>query len=262
MPPEFETRLKDVEDRVAQLGLQRLSYPMDSTSKKIIQNISSEFFGDLLFATIFNKVFYHEDHFLSLDRVQSSADGTGSTTLDVNVGIYLTTGTVSGNGVHSRMGSNANADGNISLLSFNKKSSFRCQAAVESVGNCTGFIWACTTSARPDLSNGDGYGFKIVNGAISGASYNNGSETLVSLGYTLVDTELAKLEANFDPIKNTISFLVNDVMRGVLSTGLPRKSSTPQNIWFFRLVTNTGASRIMYVNWFEYIQERFNVSLS
>ena len=226
---------------------QQLKYPLDPTSKKVLEQTVDEFLEDKIFDLIWKRTFHWITFFESLDGFTMSADGLGTNVLS-GADLNMTTGAVSGNA--NEIIKQPSWQG---LMTFSRRSAMRTSVVLTQVTTQTIYL------VTGGLSSGSYYGFKIVNATLSGVSYNGTTETLVTLA-TLIGATTYNLEARYSP-KDKIVFYVNSVDRGTINhavaTSLPLADETSETqLMDIKLTTNTIAAKTMQVSFFEYFQLR------
>jgi hypothetical protein len=256
MPPNIEERLLALEDRLAQLDLQRLSYPMDSASKSIISRTIDEFFSEKVMKALWEDFYYYSTFFESIDGYDSTEGALPWIGGDT---VLIATETVSGNRADLFKIPKTN-----NVLRWDKEQKFKTSIQL-------GFVTSMEARIGiGELREGAGidthYGFYILNGAIYGESaYESSSnQTQLNLNVSIADeTARTDLEAIFIPHAG-ITFRVNGVERGKITTNLPNQDSVLTHDSFIQMAikTTTNALRELKFSNFEFIQKRSRQLLS
>ena len=251
MPPkDLERRIRDVEDRLAQMGLQQFRYPLDKGSKSVLSRLLDEILSSKIIDLLWNNLYFYSTWFESVDAYEIQS---GTVAPDGGVGISLLTGAVSGNTAEMIKSPETQ-----NILRWDREQRFRATIFVNSVTSQT--VKVCIGEETPAAGAvKTGYGFKVTNGALKGISANGTSETEIDLSTTLSTGGSAgvDLEARFAP-GDKIVFIVNKIEKGVITTNLPSLDLTPLHDPFFNawIKTNAAGAKTLYVTYFEYIQKR------
>lgn len=256
MPPDFESRLKDVEDRLAQIGMQRLSYPMDSTSKGIIQRVLKEQLPDEVFNSVWSNYIYHSTTF---DNIDAYTINVGTVTNDPGQGVIASTGVISG--AEADFKRNLTYD---TFLRWDMEQRFKTSIQINSATSMEAVLGIGKIQAPSSAALGTNFGFYITNGAIQGQCNNQTNQTRLALGVNMSALTSYELEARFIPNYGVL-FFVNGVQRGLIQTNLPSAdtSNIPHTTFIGCYVkTNAAGTKILYISFFEFIQKRFKQLLS
>lgn len=228
----------------------QLKYPLDQTSKRIIEQTIDETLEEKVFDMIWKRTIHWITFFESLDGFSATADGAGTIAQSSGADIIFTTGATSGNA--NELVKQPAEQG---LLTFSRKSNMRTGMLVGQITDQTVYLVA------GGLSSGSYYGFKITNATLYGVVSNGTTESTVSLA-TIAASTVYALEARYEP-KSKVVFYVDAVERGIIQHSvaaplpLADESSTASiRLLDIKITTNAAAAKVMQVSFFEYLQHR------
>lgn len=241
----LEGKIASLQNELFQVKNERkpIAIPIDTITRKSLDSVVL----DDMFDGVWNKIFYHQTFFESLDGWNSTNNPSGSTTIFPS-DIQLTTA-ASANATMLLAKSPLVAG----ILNFTKDSGFRTTIYFASgalSNSVIDFVVGGVGSLNPN------YGFQINNGVVYGRTKNSSSTASGSAELmTLSDARGYKLEARFYS-GSKVSFFVDGIEKGSLSRILPAGTASTLGIpqVFFK-TTNSSAKTINLSN-FEFIQIR------
>ncbi len=220
----------------------QLSYPLDTQSQKILKDEVSNSILDVLWSEIFyySTIFESADGFTEFPSVGGVSVGGPLTlvtdgTLNDTIEIYK----------------ESPVD-----VTHDKEQRFRVTLAVDEAST-EAYIVLGDNGLLNSITTDNYYGFKIINGAISGITDNNTDSDSVSLGVSVADLEdVVTLEAWLDPENRVVKFFVDGIEKGQTSTGVPKESVGHLDFFSCYLKATTAAVKTLYVYKMEFIQKR------
>jgi len=220
----------------------QLSYPLDTQSQKIIKDLVSEQIIDILW----KEIFYFSTIFESADGLDEFPAVGG-----VTVGgalTFVTDGTLN---------DTIEAYKTKPLdISQNKDQRFRVTVAVDEA-NTEAYIVFGDNALLNSVTVNSYFGFKIINGTVSGITNNDSTSDTVSLNTTVDDLEdVVTLEAWLDAEKDIVTFYVDGEEKGRTGTGVPSGSYDNLDFFSFYLKATTAAVKTLFVYQLEFIQRR------
>lgn len=134
------------------------------------------------------------------------------------------------------------------ILSFNERSAFRTAVTIHEPKNMQSYITV-------GLHGGNGYGFKIEDGALYGVTHDGTKETSVRL-MTVNNSSVYNLSARLEP-KSEVAFYVNDRRLGAISSNLPTQGTVPVlQIMDVYVQTKDSEAKSIQLSFFDYMQTR------
>lgn len=229
--------------------MDQLKYPLSSNDKKILSDVISEFFPDQIFDVVSKNIHHYSSQYESLDGVSL----VGNVPTIDDTGITLATAAV----LNSTSGLTKGAVATFAQ-NFGKKQTWSVT---------TNFYTGSLTAMEAHFIVGtyvageNYYGFKVVDGALTGICSNSvsGSESSVSLGTLSVNTSY-EFRASLSPLSKVI-FSVNDVEKGSTTTNVPREASAIApvgigNIFDWLIKTTNANAKTLIVGNFELWQSK------
>ncbi len=222
----------------------QIRHPLDNQSMDVFRKALQDEVGNYIFNTAWERYFYY---FTFFDSSSWPKAVTGTGAVDYGGGVTLRTGATNG----STADVSLNTGGGVTGLFYNtteKYQRFRVVATFTDTTTQTIYM------VRGNLDNGVYFGFKIVNATLYGVSNNGGGEVTVLLGAIINGADSFAFEARFSP-KDKIVFYVNNIERGVLTTGLPTNDGLV-GIGHLQITNDAAGDRWTTIHYFEFIQER------
>lgn len=212
------------------------------------QQITNEFFAEKLMELTWKKTFHYLTLFDSLDGFDQVFSGAGTIAYPGSTDasyVILTTGATSTDATTMRKTSALNG-----LITFSQRSFMRAS-----------FVATASTTQEAYVKvgtfDGQGYGFKIVDGAIWGTTHNGSTEATSTASLQTIAANTAyQLEARYSPDVQVI-FFVNATERGSISSILPSSTiAANPDLMTFRIKTTANSARSIQTSHFEYLQYR------
>ena len=182
---------------------QQLKKPLDPVTKQILADEVERIMAEKIFEIVPQKIFMWETFFETIDGFTKTA----GVTLNPDEIEVTTTGVLDNSQSIEKI---ATWQG---LTTLFDRSLFRTAFNLNAVTNVTAYITV------GDVAGGSaGYGFKVVNSSLYGVSHNGTTETTILL--QTITTDNYNINAYLNP-SDKIIFLVNNIEKGVITTGLP-----------------------------------------
>src|SRR3990167_6029283 len=229
MANESENKIRELEDRITRVSLnqdnlaseireisndrRQLKYPADVQTEKTIEAVINKTLPVKIFDYFWRNVIYWCTFFESIDGYDTEFTGAGSTADVINN--YMRLFCDSNGASISWVRKNVL---NSEPFRWDRRSRFRSTIKIALPNS--GSIAYLTTGSPNDSSTYRSYGFRINNLTLLGLATDSvGTQTTITL-QTLSTSTNYELEADFVPY-NSVTFYVDRVARGKITTGLP-----------------------------------------
>ncbi len=226
---------------------QQLTYPIDNTSKRILERTILEFLPSDITDILWNNLFYYSSFFESLDRYTLNVFG-GSVVIGVD-GMVITTAATT----NDTEGASLDVSATGAILREDRRSRFRTVVKLDNVAKTLLSI----LSNDSDQTPGGYIEFIIDKAIIKGRTSDGTSTNTVILGTAIINKDIV-LEYQYLPGKQVV-FLVNGIQAGVSSKNLPIEPTSDAgtiSIFSATLLTYENSAHGVTIKYFEYIQDR------
>ena len=236
-------------------------YPPDENFKRAVEESMDEILPEKILDLVWNKYFYYNTFFESLDG-WSLVDASSGSSIVSEIGVQLHTGATTNN-----VSGIVKAPRLQETISFDNRGRFRTAFRISNAS--TGDIEAnITVGLGPESGAKNRYGFRIISGNLTGIVSDGTNTSTVTLISSFTAQANYIIEARLLP-SDKVVFLVSDadsevlIERGSINTNLPSgsldtTSGGEDNAWIEYLIkAKADDSKIILFSFFEYIQSKF-----